>query len=108
MTFICIYFIIFSCFNIGKKYLPKIHQFMKFLASLPRKSPWITLGAVISCFLVIHEDQYRFSKAFGPLLLAGEEIESIPTEFMQQFRPHADDEMLFELLKKLITFSLFL
>ncbi len=68
MTFIFIYFIFLSCYNLGKKHLPKIHQFIKFLASLPRKSPWMTLGAVISCFLVINEDQYRFSKAFGPLL----------------------------------------
>lgn len=106
MTFIIIYCIILSCYNLGRKHLPKIHQVVQFLLNLPKKSPLITASVAISCFLVIHEDQYQFSKVFGPLLIAQQEIESIPSELIQQFRPPAHERHLFDLLKGLLNLSL--
>jgi hypothetical protein len=101
-----IYCIILSCYHLVKKHLPKINWAFQWLVNVPKKSPWITASVAISCFLVIHEDQYQLSKVFGPLLIAQQEIESIPSELLQQFRPHAQERHLFELLKQLLSLSL--
>jgi TM2 domain-containing membrane protein YozV len=106
MSFIILYCVILSCYKLGKKYVPKIHQFIQFLMRLPHKSPWLTVSVAIACFFVIHEEEFQFSKILTPIFFAQREVELVPSELMQHFRPHSEDKYVFELLKQLMGFAL--
>ena len=62
---------------------------------------------ILSCYkLGKNEEEFQFSKILTPIFFAQREVELVPSELMQHFRPHSEDKYVFELLKQLMGFAL--
>jgi len=106
MSFVIIYFIVISVYQLGKQYLPVFNKLLQFLIRLPQKNPFITTCIAISCMIAIQPEQHLMNKILSPLVIGEVNIEELPQGLLQPFNVEQDHNQLLEFIKQLMRFSM--
>lgn len=106
MSFVIIYFIVISVYQLGKQYLPVFNKFIQLLIRLPQKNPFITTCIAISCMIAIQPEQHLMNKILSPLVIGEVNIEELPQGLLQPFKVDQEHNQLLDFIQQLIRFSI--
>jgi len=100
LTFL--YFIMLGSYYLGRKYVPKIHEFIKLSSRLMKDNPLLITASLLSGFILLHPEKDLLTSKILQLGLAEEGMEHFPEKFQQLLQGSETEILLYRIFTLLI------
>ena len=97
-----LYFILLGSYYLGRKYLPKMHELIKFSSRVMKDNPLLITLSLLSGFILLHPEKDLLTNKIIQLGLAEEGISPLPEAFQEMLEGSETEILLYRILTLLL------